>query len=166
MGEESQGRVGRPGGAFDLASARDAASGHKKASKESNKETDEGKNVWRRPMHMVIGGWEAETDRDTIEAERERMLQRIPQAADDCQGGCAPRTDRGTAKVKNLQGQLGKMVHMTKQWLEERGGVMDGKTRWATIEQSPEHGRRNDIDDVAAIRFSKKGIARHDVATN
>lgn len=83
-----------------------------------------------------------------------------------------------------LHGQLEKVVDLTRQWLEQQGGIVDGRTRWATIEQSPEQGRRKrkirgeaatarqimpmgcDIDEAATFWSNTTEISRYDFNTN
>lgn len=32
--------------------------------------------------------------------------------------------------------------HLAKQWIDQQGGMANGKMRWATVEHGPEQGRR------------------------
>lgn len=47
----------------------------------------------------------------------------------------------GASRRSEAKGRLEQVVHMTKMWIQQQGGIVDGKKRWAT-EQSPEQGRR------------------------
>lgn len=62
-----------------------------------NAKNDEGSKAWQ-PTHMIIGGWDTETDRETVEHECELMMRQMPNIANDCQRGYAPRTYGSTGR--------------------------------------------------------------------
>lgn len=86
------------------------------------------------PTHMIIGGWEPETDRETIEHECEHM--KIPQIANDCQQGQAPRTYGYIAEARGATGRFEQVVRITKLGIQQQGGMVGDKKRWATMDEA------------------------------
>lgn len=56
----------------------------------NNEERVAERGGWR-PSHIVLEGWEPEADRDTIESDFGHLAKVIPQIANMCQRGRAPR---------------------------------------------------------------------------
>lgn len=68
-------------------------------------------------------------------------MKLMPQIAGPCQRGFVSRGDCSLTNVKAAGGDIEKIVHTTKQFLEQGGNMFDGKKRWANMEQGPEQGR-------------------------
>lgn len=71
----------------------------------ANNKEDDPAQIWI-PTHMIIGGWEPETDRETIDTECEHMMKNVAQVAPDCQRGYALRKYGSIAKIRVATGRL------------------------------------------------------------
>lgn len=65
-------------------------------------------------MHTATGGWEPEAASGAIESGCEDLMQLIPQIANSCQRACAHSRHRGIAEIKEVGGDLEKIVHIKK----------------------------------------------------
>lgn len=82
--------------------------------------------AWK-PQHLVVGGSELDTERETTEAEREDLMNLTLQIAGSRQRGYAPEKYSGIAKSKVVGGDPENHVHIMKQFLEQRWRQYGGR---------------------------------------